>query len=171
MKGEKMKAKKLKPYAVEMADGQNDGFGNSGLDNLGWWNTGSHNTGDGNSGTWNSGKYNSGHQNTGDHNLGDKNAGSHNKGNGNSGDWNVSSGSSGFFNTTTETVMIFNKPSSWTQEDFRSSHAYEILSQMPETDMEAQAWWDSIPETDRNEIRRLPNFDTNIFHECTGITA
>ena len=32
-----------------------------------------------------------------------------------------------------------------------------------------QLWWDSLSEHNRNIIKALPNFDTAIFEECTGI--
>ena len=33
----------------------------------------------------------------------------------------------------------------------------------------AQLWWDSLNDEDRDEIKALPNFDAEIFRECTGI--
>ena len=33
----------------------------------------------------------------------------------------------------------------------------------------AQMWWDSLSEDDRNVIRSLPNFDEKIFAEIVGI--
>ena len=33
----------------------------------------------------------------------------------------------------------------------------------------AQLWWDSLPNDDRDVIKALPNFDAEIFRECTGI--
>jgi len=30
-------------------------------------------------------------------------------------------------------------------------------------------WWDSLNDEDRDEIKALPNFDAEIFRECTGI--
>jgi hypothetical protein len=33
----------------------------------------------------------------------------------------------------------------------------------------AQMWWDGLAERDRNIIRSIPNFDPDIFYECTGI--
>lgn len=32
-----------------------------------------------------------------------------------------------------------------------------------------QLWWDSICEADKNIIKAIPNFDPEIFKECTGI--
>ena len=33
----------------------------------------------------------------------------------------------------------------------------------------AQAWWDKLPDSDRKIIESIPNFDPDIFEECTGI--
>ena len=33
----------------------------------------------------------------------------------------------------------------------------------------AQIWWDGLSETDKSTIKAIPNFDSEIFEECTGI--
>ena len=33
----------------------------------------------------------------------------------------------------------------------------------------AEMWWDELPEYKRKAIKDLPNFDADIFHQCTGI--
>lgn len=33
----------------------------------------------------------------------------------------------------------------------------------------AQMWWDGLPEYKREVIKDLPNFDPDIFEQCTGI--
>ena len=33
----------------------------------------------------------------------------------------------------------------------------------------AQMWWDCLPEYKREVIKDLPNFDPDIFEQCTGI--
>ena len=33
----------------------------------------------------------------------------------------------------------------------------------------AQIWWNDLSETDRNKIKSIPNFDIEIFEQCTGI--
>ena len=33
----------------------------------------------------------------------------------------------------------------------------------------AQLWWNVLPEEDKQVILSLPNFDADIFEECTGI--
>lgn len=32
-----------------------------------------------------------------------------------------------------------------------------------------QAWWDGLSEGERDTVMQLPNFDAEIFYECTGI--
>lgn len=32
-----------------------------------------------------------------------------------------------------------------------------------------QIWWDSLPEYLKNIIKSMPNFDAEIFEQCTGI--
>ena len=33
----------------------------------------------------------------------------------------------------------------------------------------AQIWWDGLSKTDKSTIKAIPNFDGEIFEECTGI--
>ena len=111
----------------------NTGRGNSGNYNSGDWNTGVYNSGDDNSGNynignWNVGTYNSGNFNSGDCNYGNWNSGNCNCGDYNSGDWNKSSFSSGCFNTKDSKIVMFNKPSDWTFEDWRNSEAAHLLN-------------------------------------------
>lgn len=35
----------------------------------------------------------------------------------------------------------------------------------------AQLWWDGLPDYKKDAIRDLPNFDPEIFEQCTGITV
>ena len=32
-----------------------------------------------------------------------------------------------------------------------------------------QLWWDGLPDRQKNIIKAIPNFDANIFQQCTGI--
>jgi hypothetical protein len=34
---------------------------------------------------------------------------------------------------------------------------------------DTQKWWDELPDADKKEVMSLPNFDADIFFECTGI--
>lgn len=106
----------------------NTGFGNTGNYNSGNYNNGNYNSGTHNTGKNNSGHYNSGINNTGDYNAGDCNSGNCNDGDCNSGDWNKTNFSSGCFNTEESKILMFNKPSDWTIEDWRCSKAKELLN-------------------------------------------
>lgn len=33
----------------------------------------------------------------------------------------------------------------------------------------AQIWWDGLSDGERDIIRAIPNFDADVFYECTGI--
>ena len=161
----------------------NSGNGNSGNGNSGIYNSGDCNYGDSNSGTHNSGNGNSGHGNSGNRNSGSHNSGSHNSGNGNSGnrnsgshnsgdynsgDWNKSSFNNGcFMSIKKPAIMMFNKPTSWTIEDWKNSHARYVMGLCPTKNR--QVWWDELSVDDKQEVMSLPNFDADVFYECTGI--
>ena len=116
---------------------KNDGYYNTGDCNVDNSNS-YYNNGNYNNGHYNNGNYNNGHCNNGDYNVGNYNNGSHNVGNANSGDFNIgdqNSGdfnfcnfSNGVFNTKEPTINIFNKPSTWTYEDWINSNVYNILA-------------------------------------------
>ena len=118
----------------------NSGNYNSGHWNSGSWNSGKRNSGDYNSGNWNSGDYNSGNYNSGNYNNGDYNSGNYNSGkhnsgdsnsgNWNSGDWNKTDFSSGCFNTKEQKILMFDKPSEWTLNDWWNSEARKLLNQI-----------------------------------------
>ena len=170
----------------------NTGKDCTGLCNTGDWNTGDRNTGDRNTGNCNTGDWNTGNRNTGNCNTGDRNTG----------DWNKSSCNTGCFNTEEQKIMLFNKPSNMTYNDWFRSDARYLLNQIPKnvvewvyeedmTDEEkaahptyettggylrvldesesAQIWWDGLSEADKSTIKAIPNFDGEIFEECTGI--
>ena len=186
---------------------RNTGNRNTGDLNTGNWNTGDLNTGNCNTGNWNTGDLNTGNCNTGDLNTGNRNTGNcntgdRNTGNWNTGDWNKSSFNNGCFMTEEPTIMMFNKPTSWTYQTWCSSDARYYLDQIPryvvewiyENDMTdeekenhpeykttggylkvldetecTQMWWDNANEEVKQCILDLPNFNADIFKECTGI--
>jgi hypothetical protein len=180
----------------------NTGDRNTGNCNTGDWNTGNCNTGDWNTGDRNTGDWNTGNCNTGDWNTGDRNTGYGNTGDRNTGDWNKSSFNTGCFNTEEQKIMLFNKPSDMTYNDWLRSDARYLLNQIPKdvvewvyeedmTDEEkvanptyettggylklldesecGQLWWGSLSDFQKNYIRSIPNFDAEIFEQCTGI--
>ena len=175
----------------------NTGKGCTGLEN-----TGNCNTGDWNTGNRNTGDCNTGNRNTGDCNTGNRNTGNCNTGNCNTGDWNKSSFNTGCFNTEEQKIMLFNKSSDMTYNDWLRSDARYLLNQIPKdvvewvyekdmTDEEkatyptykttggylkvldesecGQIWWDSLTDDKKNIIKSIPNFDAEIFKQCTGI--
>ena len=32
-----------------------------------------------------------------------------------------------------------------------------------------QAWWDALPDDEKETVKALPNFDAEIFYQCTGV--
>ena len=94
------------------------------------------NTGKGCTGYGNSGYGNSGNRNSGYDNSGDNNSGYGNSGDNNSGDWNYSSYNSGCFNTEGHKIMLFDKPSDWTYEDWLASDACWLLRRIPQDAVE-----------------------------------
>ena len=145
---------------------------------------------------------NTGKDCTGLCNTGDCNTGDWNTGNWNTGDWNKSSFNTGCFNTEEQKIMLFNKPSDMTYNDWLRSDARYLLNQIPKdvvewvyeedmTDEEkvanptyettggylkvldesecGQLWWGSLSDSQKNYIRSIPNFDAEIFEQCTGI--
>ena len=80
-----------------------------------------------NTGVFNTGKENIGDWNTGNRNTGYKNTGDSNTGNCNTGDFNMTNNATGCFCTEQQTIMFFDKPSTWTLEDWMHSDAYRAL--------------------------------------------
>ena len=181
---------------------RNTGNRNTGDCNTGDWNTGNRNTGNRNTGDCNTGNRNTGDCNTGDCNTGDCNTGDWNTGDWNTGDWNKTNFSSGCFNTKEQKIILFDKPSDWTYQDWLESDARYLLNQIPKnvvewvysenmTDEEkaqhpthettggylkvldesecGQLWWGSLKDRQKEIIKAIPNFDPDIFEQCTGI--
>ena len=175
---------------------------NTGKDCTGLCNTGNCNTGNRNTGDWNTGDCNTGDWNTGDWNTGNRNTGNCNTGDCNTGDWNKSSFNTGCFNTEEQKIMLFNKQSNMTYNDWLRSDARYLLNQIPKdvvewvykedmTDEEkvanptyetiggylkvldesecGQLWWGILSDDKKNIIKSIPNFDAEIFEQCTGI--
>ena len=142
---------------------RNTGNRNTGNRNTGNWNTGDRNTGDcntgdRNTGDCNTGNWNTGNWNTGNWNTGNRNTGNWNTGDRNTGDWNIANASSGCFCTENQKILIFDKPSEWTLEDWWSSDAIYLLNQIPKSVVE---WIYSSDMTDE-EKEKYPT------HETTG---
>jgi hypothetical protein len=104
---------------------------NIGKNCTGRCNTGDCNTGDCNTGNRNTGDWNTGDCNTGDCNTGNRNTGNRNTGDWNTGDWNSCNQSTGCFCTEQQPIMFFNKPSTWSLEDWYRSEARSLMNQIP----------------------------------------
>ena len=84
------------------------------------------------------------------------NKGNCNTGNCNTGDFNKTSYSTGCFNTQEQTILMFNKPSSWTIGDWKDSKAYEILNKMPTNELE----WIELANMSDDEKELYPSCET-----------
>ena len=111
-----------------------------------------------------------GYCNVGESNTGNWNTGNWNAGDWNAGDFNTGNWSAGCFNTHRDPkIKMFNKSSSWTIYDWMRSDAWIIISSLFRTAASRQAGWDKLSKEDKATVMSLPNFDADIFYECTGI--
>ena len=177
----------------------NSGNRNSGNWNSGNRNSGNRNSGDRNSGNWNSGNRNSGDRNSGNWNSGDRNSGNWNSGmfnacNHANGLFNTKSPKISIFNKQTKmTYEEFQEKypeaynllyysrfrlTQWicecdmTPEEKEAHPEYKVQEGYLKTytyKEACQSMWEGFSKTERNKIKKLPNFDKNIFKEITGI--
>jgi hypothetical protein len=170
----------------------NIGFCNSGKHNSGNWNSGNWNSGNYNSGNDNSGNHNSGNHNSGDDNSGNWNSGDWNETNFSNGCFNTEEPKIYLFNKPSDWTyhdwlssdikhlldQIPRNVVDWiwlddmTDEEKKEHPEYEVvggyLKILNESEY-GQLWWDNLNEEDKNSIKSLPNFDAEIFEQCTGI--
>ena len=171
---------------------RNTGDWNTGNKNTGDWNTGDWNTGDWNTGNKNTGNKNTGNKNTGNKNTGDRNTGDWNKSSFNTGCFNTEESTIMLFNKPSKWTyrdwlnsdaryLLMDIPKDvveWvyenymTEEEKKAHPSYKTtggyLKVLDESEC-AQIWWNDLSETDRNKIKSIPNFDIEIFEQCTGI--
>ena len=171
---------------------RNTGDCNSGDCNSGDWNSGNRNSGNRNSGNRNSGDWNSGDCNSGNHNSGDCNSGDFNKTNFSSGCFNTKESKILMFNKPSDWTFMdwWNSEArhllskiqynvmEWIQYDdmtdeekeqhpeFKTTGGY--LKELDESEC-GQIWWNSLSDHEKDIIKALPNFNAEIFRECTGI--
>nr|DAV07045.1 MAG TPA: PPE-repeat protein [Caudoviricetes sp.] len=173
-------------------DGKNcTGLGNTGDWNTGDWNTGSRNTGDWNTGDWNTGDWNTGSRNTGSRNTGDWNTGDWNSTNYSTGFFNSVEQNIFLFNKPTSMsrdeihslkgiqILNWNFENSWwiysvnmSDDEKKSNPKYETTGGYLKTvdfKTACKMMWENLSENERQEVMKLPNFDSNIFYEITGI--
>ena len=163
------------------------GYGNTGGDNTGCRNTGNGNTGNGNTGDWNTGNGNTGDCNTGNGNTGDWNRSSHNTGcfateehkikmfNKESGwtygDW-LTSKARALLNRIPQKIVEWVPEKGMTEQEKTDNPECATTGgflRVADGAVCAQEWWDGLREYEKDVIRKLPNFDPEIFRECTGI--
>ena len=165
----------------------NTGNRNTGNRNTGDWNTGNRNTGDWNTGNCNTGDCNTGNRNTGDCNTGDWNKSSFNTGCFNTEeqkillfnkpsdmtyrDW-YESDARWLLNQIPKDVVEWIWSDNMTDEEKEQHPEYKTtdgyLKVLDESEC-GQIWWGSLSDRQKNIIKAIPNFDAEIFFQCTGI--
>ena len=158
------------------------GLCNTGDCNTGDCNTGNRNTGNRNTGDWNTGNWNTGDCNTGDWNRSSFNAGCFNTEEqkitmfNKPSDWTykqwMNSDARYLLNQIPKNVVEWVYSSDMTDEEKAAHPTHETtggyLKVLDESEC-GQLWWDGLREQHREIIFSLPNFDPDIFEQCTGI--
>ena len=176
---------------------RNTGDWNTGDRNTGDWNTGNRNTGNWNTGDRNTGNRNTGNRNTGDWNTGDRNTGDWNTGDWNKSSFNTGcfnteeqkitlfnkpsdityndwlrSDARYLLNQIPKDVVEWVYEEDMTDEEKAANPTYETtggyLKVLNESEC-GQLWWGSLSDFQKNYIKSIPNFDAEIFEQCTGI--
>ncbi|MCI9592331.1 MAG: hypothetical protein HFG42_17680 [Lachnospiraceae bacterium] len=171
---------------------QNTGNWNAGDWNAGSWNTGSRNTGNQNTGDYNTGNWNVGDWNTGDYNTGNWNVGDWNRSSFNTGcfmteeqkismfnkptDWTyqdwLESNARHLLNQIPRYIVKWIHSDEMTDEEKANHPSHETtggyLKVLDESKC-GQLWWDSLSACQKDIIKAIPNFDPEIFEQCTGI--
>ena len=169
----------------------NTGSRNTGDCNTGDWNTGDCNTGSRNTGSRNTGSRNTGDWNTGSRNTGDWNTGDWNSTNYSTGFFNSVEQNIFLFNKPTSMsrdeihslkgiqILNWNLENSWwiysvnmSDDEKKSNPKYETTGGYLKTvdfKTACKMMWENLSENERQEVMKLPNFDSNIFYEITGI--
>ena len=165
---------------------------NTGDWNTGNRNTGNRNTGDCNTGDWNTGDWNTGDCNTGDCNTGNRNTGDWNKSSFNTGCFNTEEQKIMLFNKPSnmtysewldsdaryllnqipKDVVEWVYEEDMTDEEKAAHPTYETtggyLKVLDESEC-GQLWWGSLSDRRKEIIKAIPNFDAEIFFQCTGV--
>ena len=170
----------------------NTGDGNTRCYNTGDYNTGNCNTGDRNTGNSNTGNCNIGDRNTGSMNTGDWNTGDWNKSSFNTGCFNteeqkimlfnkpsdityrewIDSDARDLLNQIPKDVVEWVDEEDMTDEEKAAYPTYETIGGYLKTLDESesgQLWWNELSDCNKQIIKSIPNFDPDIFYECTGI--
>ena len=165
----------------------NTGNRNTGNRNTGDWNTGNRNTGNRNTGNRNTGDWNTGNRNTGNRNTGDWNKSSFNTGCFNTeeqkimlfnkpsnmtySEW-LDSDARYLLNQIPKDVVEWVYEEDMTDEEKAAHPTYETtggyLKVLDESEC-GQLWWGSLSDRRKEIIKAIPNFDAEIFFQCTGV--
>ena len=145
----------------------NTGKSCTGLCNTGNCNTGNRNTGDWNTGDWNKSSFNTGCFNTEESTIMLFNKQS---------EWTyrdwLESNARYLLNQIQKDVVEWVYEEDMTDEEKVAYPSYKTtggyLKILDESEC-AQIWWNGLSEADRNKIKSIPNFDIEIFEQCTGI--
>ena len=75
-------------------------------------------------------------------------------------------------NQIPKTIVEWVYEEDMTDEEKRLHPTYKTIGgYLKELDLSeaAQCWWDGLSDEDKSIIKAIPNFDADIFEECTGI--
>ena len=173
------------------------GYCNTGNYNTGNRNTGDCNTGGYNTGNYNTGNYNTGNRNTGDRNTGNRNTGNRNTGDWNKSSFNtgcfnteeqkimlfnkpsgmtyrewIDSDARYLLNQIPKNVVEWVYEENMTDTEKAAHPTYETtggyFKVLDESEC-GQLWWDALTDYQKNIIKEIPNFDADVFFQCTGI--
>ena len=171
----------------------NTGHYNTGDCNTGDYNTGNYNTGDYNTGRCNTGNYNTGDGNIGNYNTGDCNTGNWNKSSFNTGCFNTEEQKIMLFNKLSDMTYCewMNSAARYLLDQMPKNVKWVYATNMTDEEKEQhpnfkvvrgylkesckqsgqsrQEWWNSLQDYEKKIIKDIPNFDADIFYECTGI--
>lgn len=140
---------------------------NTGKDCTGLCNTGDRNTGDWNTGDWNKSSFNTGCFNTEEQKIMLFNKPS----NMTYKDW-LRSDTRYLLNHIPKDVVEWVYEKYMTDEEKAAHPTYETtggyLRVLDESEC-GQLWWGSLSDFQKNYIKSIPNFDAEIFEQCTGI--
>lgn len=135
--------------------------------NLGKGNTGLRNSGNWNSGNWNNTNFSNGCFNTEESKIFLFNKPS---------DWTyhdwLNSDARCILNHMPQNRLKWVNSNDITEEEKKSNLSYKTTGgylKKIDAKVDVQNWWDNLSENNKNIVMSLPNFDADIFYECTGI--
>ena len=147
----------------------NEGKNCTGFLNTGDWNTGNRNTGNRNTGDWNTGDRNTGCFMTEEQNIMLFNKVS---------DMTYSEWFNSYarylLDTIPKRVVEWIGSDDMTDTEKKNNPSHDCtcgyLKVLDESEC-AQMWWDGLKKKEKDAIKSIPNFDSEIFKKCTGITV